>query len=80
MARVKRDIIRCPKHRTKKVCDGNTKCQEIKHLRQVFRDNGYPEAVVEGLLPNQPGTPKLLLILYIPGLSERFERVCNQWE
>ena len=49
-ARVKRGIIQCLRHRAEKVCDGNTKWQEIGHLRQVFWANGYPEAVIKGSL------------------------------
>ena len=36
------------------MCDGSTKWQEIEHLRQVFRANGYPEAMIKGNLRGQP--------------------------
>ena len=86
-ARVKRGIIQCLRHRAKKVCDGSTKWREIEHLRQVFKTNGYPEAVIKGNLRGRPTPshspqtsetpPKLLLLPYVPGLSERIERACQ---
>ena len=86
-ARVKRGIIQCLRHRAEKVCDGSTRWPEIGHLRQVFKANGYPDAVVKKNLrarptpanssqTNQPA-PKLLRLPYIPELSERIERVCR---
>ena len=68
-------------------CDDNTKWQEIKHLRQAFRAAGYPKKVAKGSLrgwhtlsysPQTSQTPpKLQLLLYIPGLSERIKRACQ---
>ena len=60
--------------------------REIRHLRQVFKANSYPEAVVKRNLRARPTSanssqasqlaPKLLLLPYVPGLSERIESVC----
>ena len=85
--RIKRGIIQCLRHRAKKVCNGSTKWQETEHLRQVFRAKGYSEAVIKGNLRGRPTIshsfktsetpPKLLLLQYIPGLSERIERACQ---
>ena len=85
--RVKRGIIQCLRHRAEKVCDGSTQWPEIRHLRQVFKANDYPHAVMKKNLrvrptpanssqTNQPA-PKLLLLPYIPGLSEKIEGVCR---
>ena len=46
-ARVKRGIIQCLRHRAETVCDGSSWWREIRHLRQVFKANSYPEAVVK---------------------------------
>ena len=90
LARVKRCIIQCVRHRAEKACDGSTKWQEIENQRQVFRANGYPEAVIRRNLRGRPTpfcspqtseTPsKLLLLLYISGLSKRIERACQPLE
>ena len=53
-ARVKKGIIQCLRHRAEKVCDGSMKWQEIEHLRQVFRANEYPEAMIKGTLEADP--------------------------
>ena len=60
---------------------------EIRHLRQVFKTNGYPETMVKRNLRARPTptnfsqtsqpAPKLLLLPYVPGLSERIKRVCQ---
>ena len=85
-ARVKRGIIQCLRHRAEKVCNGSMRWAEIRHLREVFKANGYPETVVKRNLRARPTptnssrtsqpAPKLLLP-YVPGLSERIERVCR---
>ena len=54
LARVKRCIIQCVRHRAEKGCDGSTKWQEIENQRQVFRANGYPEAVIRRNLRGRP--------------------------
>ena len=74
------------RHRAERVCDGSTKWQEIEHLRQMFRANEFPEAVIKRNLRDQPTpsytpqtseTPsKLLLLPYVPGLSKKIERAC----
>ena len=85
-ARVKRGIIQCLRHRAENVCNGSMRWSEIRHLREVFKANGYPETVVKRNLRARPTptnssrtsqpAPKLLLLPYVPGLSERIERVC----
>ena len=42
------------KVRAEKVCDEGKRWQEIQHLRQVFRANGYPEPVVKRNLRGRP--------------------------
>ena len=80
------DSNQCLRHKAEKVCDGSMWWPEIRHLRQVFKANGYLDAVVKKNLraqqtpanssqTSQPA-PKLLLLSYVPGLSERIERVC----
>ena len=61
--------------------------KELGHLRQVFKANGYPETVVNRNLRARPTpristqtsqtSPKLLLLPYIPGISERIEKTCR---
>ena len=53
-ARVKRGIIQCLRHRAEKVCNGRMQWPEIRHLRQVFKANGYPETVVKWNLQARP--------------------------
>ena len=77
--------LQCLRHRAEKGCNGSMQWSEIKHLREVFKANGYPETVVKRNLRAQPTptnssrtsqpAPKLLLLPYVPGLSERIERV-----
>ena len=62
---------------------GGTRWKELGHLRQVFKVNGYPETVVNRNLRTRPTPstsnqtsqtpPKLLLLPYIPELSESIE-------
>ena len=70
---------------TQKVCSGGTRWKELGHLRQVFKANGYPETVVNRNLRARP-TPRIStqtsqtppkLLPYIPGLSERIEKMCR---
>ena len=84
--RVKRGIIQCLRHRVEKVCSGGTRWKELGHLRQFFKANGYPETMVNRNLRTLPTPsistqtsqtpPKLLLLPYIPELSERIEKMC----
>ena len=85
--KVKRGIIQCLRHRAEKVCSGSTRWKELGHLRQVFKANAYPETVVNRNLRARPTpristqtsqtSPKLLLLPYIPGISERIEKTCQ---
>ena len=85
--KVKRGIIQCLRHRAEKVCSGGTRWKELGHLRQVFNANAYPETVVNRNLRARPTpristqtsqtSPKLLLLPYIPGISERIEKTCQ---
>ena len=70
---------------TQKVCSGGTRWKELGHLRQVFKANGYPETNVNRNLRARP-TPRIStqtsqtppkLLPYIPGLSERIEKMCR---
>ena len=54
LARVNRGIIQCLRHRAEKVCNGSMRWPEIRHLRQVFKANGYPETVVKWNLQGRP--------------------------
>ena len=84
--RVKRGIIQCLRHRAEQACSGSIRWKELGHLRQVFKVNGYPETVVNMNYRTRPTPsistqtsqtlPKLLLLPYIPGLSERIEKMC----
>ena len=84
--RVKRGIIQCLRHRAEKICSGGTRWKELGHLRQVFKANAYPVTVVNRNLRARPTlsistqtsqtSPKLLLLPYIPKLSERIEKMC----
>ena len=63
------------------------KWKELGHLRQVFKANGYPETMVNRSLRTQSTSsnstqtsqalPKLLLLPYVPELSERIEKMCR---
>ena len=85
--KVKRGIIQCLRHRAEKVCSGSTRWKELGHLRQVFKANAYPETVVNRNLRARPipristqtsqTSPKLLLLPYIPGISERIKKTCQ---
>ena len=86
-ARVKRGIIQCLKHRAEKTCSGGTKWKELGHLREVFKANGYPETMVNRSLRTRSissnstqasqALSKLLLLPYVPELSERIEKMCR---
>ena len=69
------------------MCEEGKRWQEIQHLRQVFRANGYPEPEVKNNLRGRPTPsnttmktetpPKLLHLPYVKGVSERIEKLCR---
>lgn len=85
-----RGILQCLTVRAEKICDDEKRWQEIQHLRQVLRANGYPESVVKSnlrcrLTPTnvtmESQTPsKLLHLQYVKGNSECIERMCRPLE
>ena len=74
------------------ICDDTNRNEELAHLKDTFRRNGYPERVVTRNLRSQcnsipqtgeeepPTTeiPKLLCLPYLQGTSERIPRVCRK--
>ena len=68
-----------------------SKClTEFSHLRHVFTANGYPDRLLRNMLPGRPTTmntrsrtameghaPKLLLLPYIAGVTEKIDCVCR---
>ena len=73
------------------ICDDTNRNEELAHMKDTFRRNGYPERVVTSNLRSQrnsmPQTkeepltterPKLLYLPYLQGTSERIQRVCRK--
>ena len=70
-----------------KVCDEDTKQEELSHIRKAFPCNGYPDKFISrpcAVRPSRrrpqmkkasPEKPKILSLLYCHGLSEHREYV-----
>ena len=84
--RILTGVLKCLKNRADRVCDERHQTEELKHLRDTFRANGYPMRLIKYTLQKSPkdpnsatleapeGNPKLLSLPYIRGLSEEIQR------
>ena len=72
-----------------KICNADSKQEELNHIRKAFQNNGYPDKFITRVLqnPTQPTEtpveenserPKILSLPYCHGLSERIQRVCSR--
>ena len=74
------------------ICDDTNRNEELAHMKDTFRRNGYPERVVTSNLRSQrnsmPQTeeepltterPKLLYLPYLQGTSEDSESMQEDW-
>ena len=70
------------------MCHHTTKSQEIKHLKQVFRTNGFPESsLLDGSNRRDTPTPppkaveeerqKVIFLPYVHALSQKIEKICR---
>ena len=87
--RVKVETVRCLGLKAEEICDGKSK-EELKHLRDTFRRNGYPKEIIERNLSRTTPTireeegasntdkPKLLYLPYLKRLSEKIQRACRK--
>ena len=86
-AKVLLRVVQRLRVRAEKVCEEGKRWQEIQHLRQVFRANGYLEPVVKNNMRGRPTPsnttmenetpPKLLHLPYVNGVSEQIEKLCH---
>ena len=84
-AKVLQGVVQCLRVRAEKVCEEGKRWNEIQHLRQVFRANGYLEPVVKNNLrgrttPSNTNMeseipPKLLHLPYVNGVNEQIEKM-----
>ena len=49
--------IRCPKHQATSICEPSNQQEEIKHLRNTFCKNGYPDEVLDPIFKNKKQKP-----------------------
>ena len=88
---VKTGTINCLKNRAERICDEENKEEELSHLKDVFRNNGYPVQLIVCTLARkcarsddvnvdepEEERPKTMHLPYIKGLSEAIQRVCNK--
>ncbi len=76
-------VVKCLTDRAKKLCHPSEIAQELKHLKEVFLANGYPEQTINSNIKSkrnstrnnstnaQDETIKYLVIPYIKGISEK---------
>ena len=83
----KRGIIRCLATRAKTVCKTeNTLNKEHQHLKQAFRQNGYPETVIDAELNKiskdqtvEPPVSATAVVPYVKGITEKLKRVGKKY-
>ena len=70
--------------RALQICSNTNREPEMRHLKEVFQANGFPENLIRKTLARRPPPPapreepsKTLCTPYIRGLSEKLEKVCN---
>ena len=85
--RVFNGAVMCLKNRANNICTTESKTKELNHLKKVFKQNGYPNGVIQRALhrPNrlepraeENTESKKLFLPYVKGVSERIEKVCRQ--
>ena len=54
--KTKLGVIKCLKARAEKICNDNHMKGEVKHLKNVFKKNGYPIRIIRTALRNKPTT------------------------
>ena len=86
----KAGTIRCLGLRAEKICDGESKEKELKHLRDTFTRNGCSKEIIEQNLRKTTPTirevegvsntdkARLLYLPYLKGLSEKIQRACRK--
>ncbi len=87
--RILSGVVKCLTDRAKKLCHPSEIEQELKHLKEVFLANGYPEQTINSNIKSkrnsttnnstkaQDETIKYLVIPYVKGISEKIEHVCR---
>ena len=70
-----------------KICDKKMSLGEMSHIRMTFQNNGYPTRFITQALKHRPAatdpnkeipeTTKILCLLYLRGLSEPIQRICQ---
>lgn len=84
---VKTGIIRTLVHRSKVIShDSVSHSQEVKHLTDVFKCNGYPQGFIKRAVTKSKPTqmderlePKATVsIPYVRGVSEKLRRICRK--
>ena len=88
---VKSGTVRCLGSRAETICvDEISREEELAHLRDTFRGNGYPDRIVTNDLRKPPRTtlpsdeeqpttnPSKLFLPYIQGLSENIQNRCRK--
>ena len=84
--RVKSGTIRCLAERARKICDQEVIQEEMKHLNNAFRMNGYPQHLITRNLREKKQTrkrrqedkPPTLFLPYVKGISEKIEVTCTK--
>ena len=54
--RAKSGLIKCLKQRMERVCDDDSKQEELTYIRKAFRGNGYPEKFITRALAPKSNT------------------------
>ena len=83
---VKSGNIWCLAERARKICDQEVIQEEMKHLNNAFRMNGYPQHLITYNLREKEQTrkrgqedkPPTLFLPYVQGISEKIEVACRK--
>jgi hypothetical protein len=73
----KRNLIRCLTERARKICSVEHFDSQIQHIRDILRENGYPERFIEKNMqlketnPLKLTAPKKVLFISLPYHSDR---------
>ena len=83
--------MRCLGRRAENICvDDTSREEELAHLRDTFRRNGYPEGIINCNLRKPPRTtlpsdeeppttnPPKIFLPYVQGLSENIQNMCRK--
>lgn len=82
---VKLGILKTLLTRAERICDQEYVAGEIEHIRNTFRDNGYPEEVIQKVIKKQRSNhgqtvrdsrnKHYVSIPYAKGISERIAKI-----